>query len=154
MCIFQNVKTTVPALGWDSLHHPLSGCPACTTLMGQAKHWAASASLHVSSDWIFCCSQGPEVCVHLKLDSWLQFVHPSAMVPLSWKVTEEVNWLLYLQQQGCWSSAGMLHALGGQTYPPFVRICWWYPNRPPSAIVIGGRSSDKKIHNTKDTVFI
>lgn len=49
----------------------------------------------------FAVLKGPEVCVDLKLDSCLQFVHPSAMVPLSWKVTEEVNWLLYLRRRGC-----------------------------------------------------
>lgn len=93
--------------------------------------------------FFLCCSRGPEVRVHLKLDSWLQFVHPSAMAPLSWKVTEEVNCLLYLQRPGCWSSVGMQHALGGNTHLHLVRICRWYLNRPPSAIVIGGRSSDK-----------
>lgn len=141
MCVFQKCPTV--ALKLQYLLPCDCCCPAFTASMGQTQHWAASASHHVSPDWIFCCSRGPEVCVHLKWDSWLQFVHPSVMRPLSWKVTEEVNWLLYLQWQGCWSSAGMPHALGGETYSHFVRICWCYPNRPPSAIVIGGRSSDK-----------
>lgn len=75
------------------------------------------------------------MCVHVKLDYCLKFVHPSVMVPVSWKLTEDVNWLLYLQRRGCWSSFGMQHALGGETFSHFRRICWQYLIRLPSAIV-------------------
>lgn len=51
--------------------------------MGQTQYWAASASHHFPPDWIFCCCSGPEVCFHLILDPWQQFVHPSGWLHLA-----------------------------------------------------------------------
>lgn len=132
-------NSTLPALV-ENVHPPLGCCATCSSSMrvnpmARTQYRAASASHHISSYWIFCCSKGPKVCVHVKLDYCLQFVHPSVMVPVSWKLTEDVNWLLYLQRRGCWSSFGMQHALGRETFSHFRRICWQYLIRPPSAIV-------------------
>lgn len=87
-------KTTAPDLV-ETFHRPMWAVaqPAAqlkrATLMDQTQSSAASASHHISTDWIFlffffAVPEGARcVCAHLKLDSWLQFVHPSAVVSLS-----------------------------------------------------------------------
>lgn len=90
----------------------------------------------------FCCFRGPEVCVHLKLDSGCNLYTPQRWFHLAGRGQKEL--MCSFTPSGCWSSVGMLHASGGRTYSHCENVLMV----SEQATVIGGQS--EKLHNTKD----